>query len=301
MKWKCGILAALFLVMLWASPVLATDITITASPYVLFPTVNSTAATGLTDTTAVLHGGIVDVGSGNATSRGFQWGYASSNYTHNWTEVGSFSTGTFNYTAVNLTADACVYWRAFATNTDGTGYSPELSFCLVGLPSAPTDFTATPVGDTIVNLSWTMGAGADITVIRGSSTAYPTSVTDGYLVYSGNATSVTIDGLNLQTATYYYRAWSYNSYGYSADYAEGYAGAIISIMSIVFVIALCAFALWQKGWISILLALCIFIWGTFALAYDVKIAAPLLAIGFILFIVRIIRIRKGDESWAGPS
>jgi hypothetical protein len=299
MKWLLAFLGVLLLELLCVSPVLATDITITAIPYVLFPTVTSTAATEVTDTSAILHGEIVDLGSGNATIRGFQWGYSPGTYTHNWTEAGSFGLGTFAHTATNLTTEVWVYWRAFATNPNGTGYSPERSFYTTGLPLAPTDFTITQVGDTIISLSWTMGIRASTTIIRGSSSGYPSSITDGYLVYSGNATSTTIDGLNLQTAIYYYRAWSSNEHGNSAGYDEGYAGATISIMAIIFVIALCAFAFWQRDWIRVILAVCIVIWGAFALAYDVKIAAPLLAIGVVLFIMGIMKVMKAQKEGEG--
>lgn len=69
-----------------------------------------------------------------------------------------------------------------------------------------------------------MGLDADITIIRVSENGYSVNATDGYEAYSGNETSVTIDGLNLDTTTYYYRAWSENAYGYSVGYAQAKTG-----------------------------------------------------------------------------
>jgi len=265
------------------------SVTITGYAYTGPPLVTADDATNVAPNSATLNGEIIYRGSSNVTCRGFEWGYETGNYIASWNETGAFEEGAFSHNVSGLTGNVYVYWRAFAINTQGQGNSMELSFLTTALPGPPTDFVVIGVGDTMVGLSWAIGAKADIIVIRGSSNGYPSSVTDGYLVYSGNETSLTIDGLNLETSTYYYRAWSHNDYGYSAAYAEGYAGNPIGIPSIIFVVSMCGFALWKKGWIRILLSVCIIIWGTFAMQYDIKIAAPLLALGAILFIMSIMK------------
>lgn len=63
----------------------------------------------------------------------------------------------------------------------------------------------------------------------------------------------------------------------------------IGLSEIVFVLGLCAFALWKKDWIRILLSACIIIWGIFATPYDIKIAAPLITMGAVLFIQTILK------------
>lgn len=291
-----ALLVALVLIAaLWAGPVLASDIEITASPAVAWPTVESSAADNITDSGATLHGAITDVGSANATVRGFEWGYSPGSYTYNWTEEGNFGAGTFSHWVGNLTPQSQVCWRAFAINPSGRGNSTERCFVTIALPDAPTDFTVTPVGNTIVQIDWTMGARADTTVIRCSSTGYPSSITDGYLVYSGNETSVAVSGLNLDTATYYYRAWSHNDHGYSTEYAEGWAGNPLGIPALMFVIGLCVLALWRRDWIRPLLAVCIVIWGAFAFEYDVKIAGPLIGLGVLLFVKGLYDIMKAQR------
>lgn len=60
------------------------------------------------------------------------------------------------------------------------------------------------------------------------------------------------------------------------------------LVNIILVIALLGFALWRKGWVRILLSLCIIIWGVFYLSNDIKIAAPLIAVGSVLFIQAIL-------------
>lgn len=61
------------------------------------------------------------------------------------------------------------------------------------------------------------------------------------------------------------------------------------IGDIILAIALLFFALWKKGWIRIILSICIIIWGVFFMSYDIKIAAPLIAAGSVLFIQAILR------------
>ena len=61
----------------------------------------------------------------------------------------------------------------------------------------------------------------------------------------------------------------------------------VGIPEAIIVVALLTFAILRKGWIRILLSICIVIWGVFFIAYDVKIAAPLLAVGTILAVQAI--------------
>jgi len=62
----------------------------------------------------------------------------------------------------------------------------------------------------------------------------------------------------------------------------------IGIPEIILVVALLGFALWKKGWIRIMLCLGIITWGIFFMPYDAKVAAPLLGVGVILFILGLM-------------
>lgn len=64
----------------------------------------------------------------------------------------------------------------------------------------------------------------------------------------------------------------------------------IGIPEVLIVIALLGFALWKRDWVRIVLSLCIIIWGAFFIPYDVKLAAPLVGVGSILFIMGILRL-----------
>jgi parallel beta-helix repeat protein len=76
--------------------------------------------------------------------------------------------------------------------------------------TAPTDFSATVVGTTQINLSWTKGINAVYTRVMRKTGGYPSSISDGSLVY--NDTGVSCPSLGLSPGVrYYFRAWSWNN------------------------------------------------------------------------------------------
>jgi uncharacterized protein (TIGR02145 family) len=93
------------------------------------PTLTTTAITSITTTSSTSGGNITSVGGAPITARGVVWStttnptIALSTKTSDGTGTGSF-TSTLN----NLTPKTTYYVRAFATNSDGTGYGNEISF-----------------------------------------------------------------------------------------------------------------------------------------------------------------------------
>lgn len=88
------------------------------------PTVTTNAETNVAVTSATLNGEITATGGENSTSRGFAWGTTSdlSTSVATTTESGSFGTGTFSTNISGLKSGTTYYFRAYATNTGGTGY-----------------------------------------------------------------------------------------------------------------------------------------------------------------------------------
>jgi hypothetical protein len=178
-------------------------------------------------------------------------------------------------------------------------------------PLAPTHFEIEQTGVSSINITWAKGTAANITIIRGGTNGYPFSIFDGDAIYSGNETYVEVGSLDLALYTYYYRAWSQNEYGTSLTYAQATIGTgaapsadvsaltalILSlvdgpmgIINMMFAVALMGFGFWKKSWIRVALSLALIIWGVFAMPYDIKVAAPFIGIGFILFIMGIAQI-----------
>lgn len=76
-------------------------------------------------------------------------------------------------------------------------------------------------------------------------------------------------------------------------------GNSLGIVDILFMLALLGFALWKTSWIRVLLSICIIVWGAFAFDYDIKVAAPLMAVGITLFtmgIIKLIRQQRMQEN-----
>lgn len=103
------------------------------------PTVDTNAATGISDTGATANGDITDVGVDDPDERGFVFGTTtqgdpgnvapgSSGYDDYVNETGTFSTGSFDLALSGLTPATTYYVRAYAHNSDGYAYGDEISF-----------------------------------------------------------------------------------------------------------------------------------------------------------------------------
>ncbi len=91
------------------------------------PTVTTSAASSITDTGATLNGNITATGGANPTVRGFVYGLTTA-YGATTTEAGSFSTGAYTGSVSSLTCNTTYHFKAYATNTAGSGYSTDSTF-----------------------------------------------------------------------------------------------------------------------------------------------------------------------------
>lgn len=81
-----------------------------------------------------------------------------------------------------------------------------------GIPSIPISLTLTDLGAVTVTGNWTMGSvNATHIMIRASREDYPSTITDGELMYFGSNTSTNWTGFCLEINEYHFSAWSYNS------------------------------------------------------------------------------------------
>ena len=99
----------------------------------------------------------------------------------------------------------------YVNATDGYGWSRTVyNFTTRSkyIPEIPTDFTATPMGRTRIDLSWTKGDKAYKTYIERSLTSL-WNRGEGTLVYNDTGTAYQDTGLSMNVQ-YYYQAWSWN-------------------------------------------------------------------------------------------
>ncbi len=109
----------------WTAATLALRPAVASAPTVS----NSTGDSNVTNTSATMNGDTTATGGADATTRGFAWGTnatLSNGDTSTTTESGTFSTGVFSQNVINLRSNTTYYYRAYATNSAGTGYASAI-------------------------------------------------------------------------------------------------------------------------------------------------------------------------------
>lgn len=140
---------------------------------------------------------------------------------------------------------------SFGLKVDVEGWSDWSDWwkiCRVALE--PQNLSAKGINNTVVNLTWDKGEGANNTYIVRKMGSLPINRSDGANIYNGTGSSYNDTGLQMATL-YYYRAWSWNSsVGFSVltsndsaytapDIPTGFQNTSIDVLSISFS--------WTKG------------------------------------------------------
>ncbi|RLF42791.1 MAG: hypothetical protein DRN18_01730 [Thermoplasmata archaeon] len=125
--------------------------------------------------------------------------------------------GTITCPVSNLTYGTTYKW--YVNVTDGNDWTNKTYTFTTETPDPPSNLKATSINTTTISLSWTKSPDTNTTVVVRKTGSYPTSVTDGVIVYNGTAESFTDTGLNPGTA-YYYRAWSWAANAFSQSYTS---------------------------------------------------------------------------------
>ena len=203
------------------------------------PTTSTTAATGITSTTATLNGDITSDGGATITARGFVYTTdLNTNLTVGTTGVTnvivSGTTGVFDQNITGLTAGTTYYYKAYATNSVNTTYGNVQSFITLAPPTVSTT-AASAITSTTATLNGhiTSDGGAAITA-RGF--VYATSNADltientaaDTVIVSGTTGVFTenITGLTAGTA-YFYTAYAINSAGTSYGNEQSFTTEVV--------------------------------------------------------------------------
>jgi hypothetical protein len=180
------------------------------------PTVTSPTFTAVTDTTATLGGNVTDAGSAAVTSRGVEWGTAPGGPYPNPAPAAAGGTGIFTVPVTGLPSSDDVYFRAWATSTEGTSFSAESSFTTLPTVTAPT-VDAPSVTDTTATLGGTVSVDGDVAV-GSRGVEWGTSLGGPYPnpvpAAAGGAGTFTVPVTGLPSNTLiYFRAWATNTGG----------------------------------------------------------------------------------------
>jgi hypothetical protein len=100
------------------------------------PTLTTTSATSVTKTNATLNGEITDNDGEDISELGFQIGLDTSYTMATGTVEIEEATGTFSYDLTGLTCNTTYHYRAYATNSAGTGYGNDMTFTTAECPKS---------------------------------------------------------------------------------------------------------------------------------------------------------------------
>ncbi len=204
------------------------------------PTVTTQAATLIESTTCTGNGNITSLeGAGNCTRRGFCYKVGTSGDPTTADSVayddGSFGTGAYTKSITALSTGTSYRIRAYAVNTEGTGYGTTVQ--ILTKPAAPTNVAATENLSAKVTITWTkstgatdyhvwrdavdLGAAGDVATFDDTGAGAP-SITPGTASASdGTSTAhVTLSLAGESTSngtTYTYKVVASNTTGNSAD------------------------------------------------------------------------------------
>ncbi|MBE3122957.1 MAG: hypothetical protein IMZ58_12245 [Thermoplasmata archaeon] len=184
-------------------------------------TVITNESTGVGETSAILHGFLAGDG-GVLCQYAFDYDTVSGEpYAFSTAWAGAIhSPQEFSQGVALLNEGDLYYFRAKAKNVNGTSVGSEKTF--LTLPNNPSNFHA--VRDflvTQINLSWTIGSGANKTFIVRKIGSYPANRLDGVILYNGTSNHYN-DGAVVAGTHYYYRAWSYCSEGSLHQFSTNY-------------------------------------------------------------------------------
>lgn len=103
-----------------------------------FPTVITLDATSITGTQATGNGTVVSAGGSSVTVRGFVWSTNPQPTLADNVVTSGSGTGTYTGTISGLSGGTTYYYRAYATNSIGTGYGDNISFTTVAAANIAT-------------------------------------------------------------------------------------------------------------------------------------------------------------------
>jgi len=187
------------------------------------PTLTTTAATSITNTTAASGGNISDDGGAPITVRGVCWSTSPNPVPGGSHTTDGTGAGAFASKITGLTAMTVYYVRAYATNSVGTAYGNQISFTSTNTTTAlATIITATTTAITMTtatsggNVANDGGAPVTARGVCWSTAVNPTTALSTKTI-DGTGTGIfasAITGLTAATL-YHVRAYSTNSMGTS--------------------------------------------------------------------------------------
>ena len=203
------------------------------------PTISTVAMSSVQRSTASSGGTSINDNGASLSEKGTCWGTSTdpvSSGSHDADDA--TNTDDFSSSLVSLSEETKYYVRAYATNSEGTGYGDNVEFySLSNEPASnPASFSASVASSSSIDLSFSEGLSSDWSgylILQHSGSAVTDNVVDGVAYTVGqtisndkvvakvtSGTSTTISSLSSST-TYYYKIIPYN-YDGSHDATHNY-------------------------------------------------------------------------------
>jgi len=198
------------------------EMTFTTLP--VLPTLTTAAITAVTGNSAAGGGEVTVSGGADVTARGIAWDIAANPTIAKSKTTDGEGLGAFTSAMTGLLGNMTYYVRAYATNSAGTGYGPEVTFKTdIDLPTVTTTAVTEVTKISAVsggNVTYDGGGTISARGLVWSTNADPDILT-GTLIPGGTGTGTFVSnltGLTLYT-TYHVRAYATNSKGtvYGSD------------------------------------------------------------------------------------
>jgi hypothetical protein len=200
------------------------------------PTVITPAVSGIGTTSATLSATVDSNGGAAVTDRGSVWDTnPDPNTADNQVSEGS-GTGFFTHVVSPLPSGSLIYYKGYAINSEGTGYSVEDLF--YSEPTQSTNVNFTGVLDRSMTITWTRGNGDGSIVLVKAGSAVDSAPVDGtahnastvfesgdelgtgnYVVLRADANEVTVTGLTAST-DYWVAVYEYAGSGSAVNYQQ---------------------------------------------------------------------------------
>lgn len=190
----------------------------------VIPELETVELTGITPTSVISGGTIINEGSGKIISCGVCWNTSPAPTIDNNKSSESSGSGSFTSNITGLQPATKYYIRAYATNDAGTAYGKELSFTTAGQSPIASSAVATEITSSGAKLAGTVSANylsTQVSFEYGLTTTYGNTVASIPNTVDGNSdasVSGSITGLTPSTV-YHFRIKATNSLGtsYSND------------------------------------------------------------------------------------
>jgi|WetSurSiteA1Bulk_404760.scaffolds.fasta_scaffold00717_2 hypothetical protein len=182
------------------------------------PVVSTASLTNITVTGVTSGGNVTDDGNADIIARGVCWSTLQDPTVKDPHSSDGTGSGSFTSTVTGLNSGTAYYIKAYATNSEGTGYGLEEQFTTLGSAPVATTLDATSVQAFTATLNGSVNANyisTTVTFEYGLTTSYGNTAAATPSPVTGNTTTdvhADLTGLNAGT-TYHFRVKTVNSLG----------------------------------------------------------------------------------------